>query len=255
MADEDNQNDVDSQLAAGTKAPEVVFSEMETLMETNLTPAADLSTVKRNFYGLRKGLINLVKEAANYDDIYARVCGVTRLYDRFHYAENERMTEFIKNQNLIDVITGQVDRMPSKTTLMQIMNQLMYQSLYTMLVCPSPKYEEEKLYQVIYKPQVFFAVPIRCNVIFPHSVTLIDPIKIGVNTPTRLAVVGYNRLLGTEYVQLYATKTYYPSSIGSNLTVDMKADEYNAIEFKKRCTLVVGIIKNINSNGNYFTKF
>lgn len=205
--------------------------------------------------GVAQGLIDLVKEAANYDDIYARICGVTRFYDRFWYAENKRMTEFIKNQNLVDVISGQVDRMPSKTTLMQIINQLMYQSLYTMLVCPSPKYVENELYQVIYKPQVFFAVPIRCNVIFPHSVTLIDPIKAGTNTPTRLAVIGYNRLLGTEYVKLYATKTYYPSPIGENLTVDMTADKQYAIEFKKRCTLVVGIIKNINSNGNYFTRF
>jgi len=168
--------------------------------------------------GIAQGLIDLIKEAANYDDIYARVCGVTRLHDRFWYAENKRMTEFIKEQNLIDVITGQVDRMPSRTTLMQIINQLMYQSLYTMIVCPSSKYEDDKLYQVIYKPQVFFAVPIRA----------------GVNAPARLAVIGYNRLLGEKYTGLYATKVYYPSSIGSNLTVDITASKYRAINFKDR---------------------
>ena len=66
MADEDIQNDMDAALAAGTKPPEAVFSEMETLMEANLTAAADLSTVKLDFNGLRQG-------SKTYKDVFGRL--------------------------------------------------------------------------------------------------------------------------------------------------------------------------------------
>lgn len=54
MADEDNQ-DVDTQLAAGTKPPEEVFAEINAKVEANISPAADFSTVKINFNGLKEG--------------------------------------------------------------------------------------------------------------------------------------------------------------------------------------------------------
>jgi len=47
--------EVDSEIALGEKLPEAIFAEMDSLVEGNLTPAADFSTVQRNYNGLREG--------------------------------------------------------------------------------------------------------------------------------------------------------------------------------------------------------
>lgn len=57
MADKDTQSDMDTELAAGTKTPEAVFADMDTMVEASFSPAADLSTVRDydKFNGLRPG--------------------------------------------------------------------------------------------------------------------------------------------------------------------------------------------------------
>ena len=195
--------------------------------------------------GVAKGLIALVKEALNYDDIFARVAAVANLYNRLHDVENETMKTFVGTENLLNVITGQIDRMPSSTTLMQIINQLMYQALYTAVMIPSPKFSVTRgqampdgrqvdmegvkspgLYQFLYKPQLFFAVPVKSNIIFPMAIDSMEPIQTRVDQPTRIAVIGNTKMFGEYVGKQYAQKAYYPETIGRNFTIDM--DSYPA---------------------------
>lgn len=45
---------VEEEIALSIKLPETIFTEMDSLVESNLQPTADLSTVQRNYNGLRK---------------------------------------------------------------------------------------------------------------------------------------------------------------------------------------------------------
>ena len=188
--------------------------------------------------GVAAGIIELAKEAVNFDPLYARISAITRLHDRIHCVENKQMTEFVKNENLINIISGQIDNLPTTSTLMDIINQLMYQSLYTSIMIPSPYYDSVAgvMYQVIYKPQLFFATPVISNVIFPGSVQIIQPIEDVMQSPTRMAVIGYRRLFGSEIAETFAEKIYYPESIGEHMSIDMKAEAYDAIDFVKKYT-------------------
>ncbi|MCK4445874.1 MAG: hypothetical protein KAW56_02205 [Candidatus Marinimicrobia bacterium] len=48
---------VEEEIVLGIKLPETIFAEMDSLVEGNLTPAADFSTVQRNYKVCRVNFI------------------------------------------------------------------------------------------------------------------------------------------------------------------------------------------------------
>jgi hypothetical protein len=173
------------------------------------------------------GILSLVPEATSYDELFARIVGLTQLNKRMLCAENVNMVEFLNEQGLINVLTNQVETMPSQTTLFMIINQLMYQVLYTATMVCSPYYNKsKKLNEVIFKPQVFFATPIKCNAIFPGSVQAIQPTTAGQDRATRMAVIGYDHIQGAKYNEIFTVKRFYPDAIGKNINIDMDISAY-----------------------------
>ncbi len=45
---------VNEKIALGVELPETIFTEMDSLVEANLQPTADLGTVQKDYNGLRK---------------------------------------------------------------------------------------------------------------------------------------------------------------------------------------------------------
>ncbi len=187
--------------------------------------------------GIGGGLVELVKEASNWDDLYARVEAVANIVDRFTFSENPGIKQILQRENLARIISRQVVRMSSSTTLMKIVNQIMYQTLYTFIALPSPMRavvgEETKLYQFIYKPQLFFAVPIVSNAIFPSSIDSMEPINTRVNQPTRVMVESKTRIGGKDLGDLYTKREYFPEVVAERVA-NYKSSEN--IDFSKKFT-------------------
>lgn len=182
--------------------------------------------------GIGAGLISMIQEASNWDELYARVEAVANIYNRFNYAENATINEILKRENIANIISGQVLRMSPSTTLMSLVNQIMYQTLYTFMSVPSPYIiaDKTKINQFIYKPQLFFAVPIISNVIFPSAVDQMEPIGTRVDQPTRVVVESKTNIVGKFTSQILNRKEYFPQKISSmceNYKADSEVDYYD----------------------------
>lgn len=201
---------------------------------TGLNIQSNISAIEQKIIsssgGIGAGLLSMIKEAVNWDELYARVEAVANIYRRFTYSENPTINLILQRENLAHVIAGQVGRMSASTTLMKIINQIMYQTLYTFISVPSPTLSQVtesrsnqsstpslssvyKLNQFIYKPQLFFAVPILSNLIFPGPIDSMEPINTRVDQPTRVMIESNTRILGVNTSQIITNKEFFPEKV------------------------------------------
>lgn len=204
----------------------------------SIIPGDALLSIKNMIAGALGGvgaaLLNLVKLSVNYDELYARVVAVNELNRRFFSVENKLVTGFLARETLLDVMSRQVENMPTTTSLYAIINKLMLQVLYTASMVPSPMIDDNGLHQFVYKPQLFFAPPMKCNIIFPTSVEMMEPVRSRYDQPTRVAFIGQSRQLG-DAGDRFTPKIFFPDKLGQIFnTIEM--GDYDYMKFEKKYT-------------------
>lgn len=195
--------------------------------------------------GIGEGLINMIKEAVNWDDLYARIESVANISNRFVKIENKSIDNILRQENIATIMAGQIRRMPSSTTLMSIINQIMYQALYTFVAIPSARMvyytddkgkKQKRLNQFLYKPQLFFATPIMSNLIFPSSIDSMEPIDTRIDQPTRVMIQRTRRIYGKyEQLDMSVKKEFFPEHVATRIATYQKNDDPK-LEFRAKFT-------------------
>lgn len=184
-----------------------------------------------------QGMIDMIKAAVDWDDLYARIDSVANISNRFVSATNPTINKVLAMEGVAELLAGQIARMASSTTLGRIINDIMYQTLYTYISIPSPmlSYDEAKLNQFLYKPQLFFAAPIVSNLIFPGPIDSMEPVETSVNQPTRVMIELNSRIIGKDIGILQKGKQYFPQEI-SNMVLRSIDRDSPSLEFKDKFT-------------------
>lgn len=185
--------------------------------------------------GVGASILDFFRSAARYDPLFARIHEVTNLSKRMAYLDNPIVQEFLQQQRILDIVTNSVKRLPKETSLAKVLGLALQYSLATNINLGSPYFADGTLYQQIYKPQLFFSVPPKSNIIFPATIDHMEPVQEQMAQPTRYALVGHNRIFGSQLANSYAGRLFYPEAIRDALQ-DFSSAEYTALAFEEKYT-------------------
>lgn len=188
--------------------------------------------------GVAQTLVNLVHQAADYDEMFARVHAASRMRDRVNFLDNEATRVLVEQNNLISVLTNSIGSLPAATSLWQIINNILHATMYMVTSQSSPALIDGSLRQILYRPQLFFSVPPKCNIIFPANMISIQSEEPYGNRPTRMVMTSYMRMYGENHAgSPFANRLYYPAEIGAGLSLsEFSLDTYGSLPLTDRFT-------------------
>jgi hypothetical protein len=130
--------------------------------------------------------VQLLKKSIETNAFLKNADARLRLNDRVVAVADDDIQKLVKVNNLTTMITGAFSQHPPDAKLLDILAQLMSLVYYGYQIVPFPPFLDGKLNTFWMKPDVPFAAPPRCNVIFPGSIDSISFGRSYLNEPTRL---------------------------------------------------------------------
>ncbi len=175
----------------------------------------------------------IIDTVKSYSPLFAKICNAINFKKRFCYIDNNVINNLWKKNNVMNMLSLNVGSYNGSRGIAGLLDIVMLKTLYHNIMESSPMYKKERLYQYIYKPQLFFSIPPKCNVIFRNL--SISPTMENTGSPTRSVMVGRSVLTGTVSNDTTSPRMFFPEKIENNLS-SFDSKKYKKLRFKDTFT-------------------
>ena len=159
-----------------------LINNITTVLKANLVNKGNLL---KTFYDDPESFLKVIE---SYNPYFKLTAESLNFFNRIYVSENSKALGILQNQETRDYVTKSVERMLPTTPVSHALSVVLGLVHYDKIDVGAPTWDpsEEKLYQVVFKPNTDYFLPISCNIFYPNQIGEINYQRSMKNESTRI---------------------------------------------------------------------
>ncbi len=219
------------------EAVENISYDLDTAKASGVTQNAITHSIASFYQSIMKetggdmmdGVIGIYKKLGKINEFYQLATERLKITDRISMRSSGNLKELLDNKEGLEWFSGIAGQYSGFQTLRSVVNDFMSLVFHDFISVPFPAWQDKRISQFVFKPNMYMMPPPMCNVFYPDEYSSFTYNRNFLQEPTRLIYKptmpmyqGSTRALHTAYAPKsfseYMMKNSVKSSIGNKPT-------------------------------------